>query len=632
MAYNLASPKGITDFFRKGAEASTLTGLIYEILDDRIHSEERDDVEFLFMRYEDSEGGVQFILATTMHRTEESLNRELTPFSHRDVPDQLESMVEEDENDEATLSHFGSGAKFWTPKIAPQSFSILFTKKKVEKFITDKSKYNYLHDVPIRDILADLKRGKYEHKDLHFTSQVQRIRVFFDDAAYKGTPLADFVGKSSYNTFYCFESPHEDNEEFYNKIAFDAMMKDFAEKYAKEVRLQKLRIFSSWDMANPVPLPDANLLHLGPESHVHTFQVDVMLGEKSGTTRHNRFRIHTPRGHVYANRIKNGTRKGAQRDIISHVEQADWIASWKADYSYTVSLLTQEAIDSMDSGCQQEYSAGVYVILEDTLVDTKPKLVTQAMEALGRAMPSGWRYRNVLRVFSKRVKTTGLEVEAVKYKTKVRQGGYLDQDCRDIMSWAKGYFGKIKETSPLGDPSSYTPTKCEEAVKWILEKKKRNDKAVVEASVNGRKFERKLDVTLRDLELVDDIDFKMLSGDAEISEKFKLDGQGIDILVYTDEIESLENRRIWIPVQSKSQEKVTVADFLKFNRSLDALKQKYPGDIIMPFFVNEKVEGVPKPCIIPMKKHDTTYIYAPDLGEICSKIETAFDTRYGMFF
>jgi len=552
---NAPDELGILADYRREAVSEKLENILWEIFANRKHNPDKSTAKFLFMRYETVEGRY-FILATNHYRTEESIEKEYTPFKFN----------ESVKDAEASIASRGYGAKLFPFHVRGKSSNV-YAIKDSETFSSDLNSWA-MKDWINMDELGRVIDFNQKFNPVRFrTNFISPISErpgevpFFLKDYFAGTPVDVFMRTHNFKYFYVFLN--------YNDT-LNTSITPTLQQMARIYENTDIEIYESINFTEPVRITCKNSFGLKPTYWTTALTFDWKLGDLDDSTKKYyksscSLKVLDSETVLWFRNDSNGS-----ADSKFNHRTASYTAEegWKPDVRITIPLTTNTYKDSLDKDIQKLYEY-IYLRMQDDIISINT--LDSKISSKSRHVEQPARLRIILDILNEDMKTnpnTGLIINSIKARSNITPQKAIHEMVLQSLSVMAKFLKAAKEKDAiLSDTKIFNTAEMITALKASIEMDKKNNTRSTKRKQEGLKFEaavaEKVSTEMKEV--------KWNHSDATISATNDLEGQGIDTL---GELK-LEDRSIWISIQCKDRESATPkAELEAFVKTVNQLKEK----------------------------------------------------------
>lgn len=552
---NAPDELGILADYRREAISEKLEHILWEIFANRKHNPDKTTAKFLFMRYETTEGRY-FILATNHYRTEESIEKEYTPFKFN----------ESVKDTEAAIASRGYGAKLFPFHVRGKSSNI-FAIKDSDTFSSDLNSWA-MKDWINMDELGRVIDFNQKFNPVRFrTNFITPISErpgeipFFLKDYFAGKPVDVFMRSHNFKYFYVFLN--------YNDT-LNTSLTPALQQMARIYEGADLEIYESVNFMEPIKVTHKNSFGLLPSYWTTALTFDWKLGELDDSTKKYykstcRLSILNSDSIIWFRNDSNGS-----ADSKFNHRTASYTAEegWKADVRVTIPLTSISYKDTLDKDISKLYEQ-IYMRMQDDIISIKDADAKISSKLRNTLEPS--RLRVIVDILNEDMKTnpnSGMITNSIKARSTVTPLKGIHEMIFQSLGVMGKYLKLVKEKEPtLTDSEKFITTEMTTGLTASVEMDKKNSTRSTKRKKEALKFEaavaEKVSSEMKEV--------KWNHSDATISATNDLEGEGIDTL---GELK-LEDRTIWISIQSKDRESaIPKAELEAFTKTVHQLKEK----------------------------------------------------------
>lgn len=544
---------GVLAEYYRNSIIESLNSILWEIVANRRHNADKSTAKFLFMKF-----GSYFILGYNHYRSQESIEKEHTPFKFNDSKKEAT----------ASISTRGYGAKLFPfhirgkyCNIARISDSPTFTTEMKEWLMKEWIDMDELARIIDSDEKAEFQPAQFRSQYwVPMTKKPGRTREmpFFCEEEFSRSPLAEFVMEHNFKYFYVFVDVNP---------SVITGLRSTLNTLARIHENADVEIYSSFNYEAPVRAVSGVGFGLLPKDWIGAAVFDWRLGEKmrkEGPTGVNHFYKSEFRlqfqgaDKVYWGRNDSNGSAGPQfaKRFASFVPPTD--VEWKPQVRITLAVASAAHASTIDVG--EKLAEHIYLRMEDDLISFREADPRIASKLRNLKAPS--RIRLIVDIIEESMKTNteaGLVTSGVKSKSHIAGAG--DKGIHEMMEQSLSLFrkhlAKVFETA-LTDEDAATAFVAEGRLKEMeghinknLAASSRSTKRKREGLVFESMVGKYLRGAFEDIEISGvSIETEWEESDATIAANHELTGQAIDTLG----VLRLPDRNIWIAIQSKDRE------------------------------------------------------------------------------
>lgn len=552
---NAPDELGILADYRREAISEKPENIFWEIFANRKHNPDKSTAKFLFMRFETIEGRY-FILATNHYRTEESIEKEYTPFKFN----------ESVKDAEAAIASRGYGAKLFPFHVRGKSSNI-FTIKDSDTFSSDLNSWA-MKDWINMDELGRVIDFNQKFNPVRFrTNFISPISErpgevpFFLKDYFATKPVDVFMRSHNFKYFYVFLN--------YNDT-LNASLTPALQQMARIYEHSDIEIYESVSFAEPVHILCKNSFGLHPSYWTTALIFEWKLGDLDDSTK--KYYKSTCRLTLLNSDtiiwFRNDSNGSADSKFNHRTASYTTEEGWKPDVRVSIPLTSISYKDSLDKDISKLYEI-IYLRMENDIIsinDTDAKISSKLRNTLE---PS--RLRVIVDILNEDMKTnpnSGVIINAVKARsTIIPQKGVHEMIFQSLGVMGKHLKSVKEKDSTLTDSKIFSSAEMITALKASIEMDKKNSTRSTKRKKEGLKFEaavaEKVSSEMKEV--------KWNHSDATISATNDLEGEGIDTL---GELK-LTDRSIWISIQCKDRESaIPKMELEAFIKTVNQLKEK----------------------------------------------------------
>lgn len=541
---------GLNRYYSNNAQTCDTVGVLQEIVGNRHHNLDKSPVTFLFATFE-YDGQVHTVIGSTQHRTEESLNSELTPFS---------TMGRDTVSAAANLAERGYGAKLLVWHVGGM-MTMVYQDEDAGEFNCPESNWRSTSTFNVPKIRIELEKGTFNssnHTPRHYSNDEPEFDAFFTKKSVAESDIGKFLHASTMRMFYVFKKAAITvNKNHVQRLAACYEGNDAVKFYWSEG-------LGTPELVRAAPEHRIGVTPTQWDAHV---SMEFRLGTTGPSFADTRFRMKIDNTYRYGKFVTNANTATS----IRLSPDKEWLASETPDVRVTFAYANEP--DSKTNTAATTLAAQIYMRIQGDLISdapvTDPNLNNSFRAAVG-INPS--RMRVVVEILSERVKTmklSGLHLENFKKRSTIRADGSIAVCVRKTFSVYKKYMEKKLKGA--------TESELNVLLEECLNDGARHAKRSKIRKQEGLKYESAVAQALR--EEFDEDDVVWNTSDVQIMTDHGLGKQGIDVLG------TYAAANLMVAVQVKDKGALQYTDIEKFVDTVKELQEKNPRIAILSYFI-----------------------------------------------